>query len=77
MTRAQAARIYEALTRPHREVLRQGLPEIGDGLAAQCRELYERPSRDGAERLAANLGGAANAVLRYMALLESTDDIQF
>jgi hypothetical protein len=77
MTRTQAARIYEALPRPHREVLRCGFPEIWEGLAAQFHELFERPSRDGAERLAANLDGAAKAVLRYMALLDPTNDIHF
>lgn len=69
MTRDQAARIYAALPRPCDDALRRRLPEIGEGLAAQFQELYERPCADGAERLAANLSGAARAVLRYRAEL--------
>lgn len=69
MTRAQATRIYEALPRSVGEPLRQALPEIGEGIAAQFQELNTRPTPDGAERLVANLLGAAQVLSRYRAQL--------
>jgi hypothetical protein len=69
MTRTQAARIYEALPRPMGEAVRQALPEIGEGIAAQFQELNSRPTVDGAERLVANLLGAAQVLSRYSAQL--------
>lgn len=61
---------------PTAESLRVGLPDIADGLHSQLCELYARPTADAAERLAANLNGAALAVMRYRAamLLEGCGD---
>jgi len=56
---------YAALYGPSTESMRQSLPEIGEGLAAQLAELHKRPSPDAAEQLARNLDGARVAVMRY------------
>ena len=40
------------------------LPDVGDGLAAQCANLAKDPTPYGCELLAANLSGAARFVLR-------------
>lgn len=53
------------------ERMRLGLPEIGEYLHAQMDELYARPNAEQAEVLAANLMGAARAVLRFQEALLS------
>lgn len=64
MTGPNAAAVYAALQLPNVDQLRQSLPDIGDGLQAQFHTLYEHLSAPGAEQLAANLSGAAQACLR-------------
>lgn len=64
MSRADAAALYAALYAPTAAELLQSLPDMADGLRAQLYALYAHPSIDGAEGLAANLSGAARAVLR-------------
>lgn len=44
--------------------LANSLPDIGDGLAAQLAALQRDPTAHGCERLAANLEGARQTVLR-------------
>lgn len=65
MSPAQAATVYATLRRPAAEDLRRSLPEIGEHLQAAFHELALRPTADGAELLAIELGGAQRAVLRY------------
>lgn len=63
MTATDAA-LYAALYGPTAAELRQSLPGMAEGLHAQLDALYEHPSIEACERLAANLGGASRAVLR-------------
>ena len=56
--------LYAALYAPTSAELRLSLPGIAKGLYAQLDELYEHPSIVACDRLAANLSGAARAVLR-------------
>lgn len=62
---ADSQALYLAAYAPTAESLRRGIPDMADGLHAQLMELFARPCPDAAERLAANLSGAARAVLRY------------
>lgn len=48
---------------PQLEDLRRQLPDLGDGLQAQCHELYAHPTPERCERVAVNLEGARRAVL--------------
>lgn len=48
---------------PKLEDLRRQLPDLGDGLQAQCHELYAAPTPERCERLALNLEGARRAIL--------------
>jgi len=48
---------------PDPEALRRQLPDLGDGLSAQCHELHTKPTAERCERLALNLEGARRAVL--------------
>lgn len=48
-----------------------GLPEIGDGLAAQLVALWRDPTPERCEAVAANLSGARMAVLRIREALLS------
>ncbi len=56
--------LYGAAYSPSAAQLASGLTDIGDGLAAQCEKLRRDPTPEGCEALAANLNGAARAVLR-------------
>jgi hypothetical protein len=60
---AQAVDHLRALYAPDPAIARL-LPDVGDGLAAQCANLARDPTPHGCELLAANLNGAARFVLR-------------
>lgn len=47
------------------EELRASLVAIADGISTQLHELHRAPTAMEAERIAANLGGAQRALLRY------------
>lgn len=51
------------------ETMRRQLPELADRLHAQLCELAQRPTPDGAERLAQNLGRVVQHVLRLREVL--------
>lgn len=55
---------YAALYGQSVAQMANALPDMGDGLAAQCKALQRDPSIQECERLAANLDGARRAVLR-------------
>ncbi|WP_162125699.1 hypothetical protein [Pseudoxanthomonas wuyuanensis] len=58
------ARMRAPLYGPSAAELRRQLPDLGDGLRAQCIELHNAPSPERCERLALNLDGARRAVLQ-------------
>lgn len=62
MTLPTAAAHYATLYAPTSRDLRQQLREIGEALHAQLEELSARPTRDGCDRMAANLAGAQSTV---------------
>lgn len=65
MNGPHAAAAYAALYAPNAEDLRRSLPEIADRLHLQVMQLHEHPSAEFCAQLAANLGGAQRAVLRF------------
>ena len=70
------AAAYAALYAPTAESIRTALPDVADGLHAQLCELSVRPTVDGCDRLAANLGGAQTAIrkLREALIREGSGD---
>lgn len=76
MNGAPAAAVYASLYAPTAESIRTSLPEVADGLHAQLCELSVRPTVDGCDRLAANLGGAQTAIrkLREALIREGSGD---
>jgi hypothetical protein len=60
-----SAPIYQ----PDPETIRRQLPDLGDGLQAQCHDLYRDPHPERCERLALNFEGARRAVLELRQLL--------
>ena len=48
---------------PQAEAYRQQLPDLGDGLQAQCHDLWRAPSAERCERLAFNLVEAQRLAL--------------
>lgn len=47
------------------ESLRRQLVDLGDGLQAQCHDLYRFPTPERCERLASSLEGARRLVMQY------------
>lgn len=65
MNRANAAAAYARLYAPTVAELRQSLPGMAEGLHAQLMALYyAHPTAHDCDSVAANLSGAARAVLR-------------
>ena len=64
MNRADAAAAYARLYAPTISELRHSLLDMADGLHAQLMALYEHPTAHDCDSVAANLSGAARAVLR-------------
>lgn len=54
--------------------LRQSLPDVGEGLAAQLAELSVRPTAERCERAAMNLDGARQSVMRLRERLLAGDE---
>jgi hypothetical protein len=65
MNGPHAAAAYAALYAPTADDLRRSLPDIADRIHTQLMQLHEHPCGDFCEQLAANLGGAQRAVLRF------------
>ena len=76
MNGAPAAEVYASLYAPTAVSIRTALPDVGDNLQAQLYELATRPTVDGCDRLAANLGGAQTAIrkLREALIREGSGD---
>lgn len=50
--------------------LAAALPDLGDCVSAQLAELARNPTRDGCDRVAANLGGVQQHVRKLKAAME-------
>lgn len=64
MKPVDAAAAYVRLYAPTVDQLRDGLPDMADGLHAQLMALYAHPTAHDCDRLAVNLSGAVRSVLR-------------
>lgn len=66
---AETLRAMRSLYATPASAIAKALPDIGDGLAAQCAELARNPTAPGCDQLAANLEGTRAHLVRLRAAL--------